>query len=66
MLRFVTGLIVGLFLGAAVPVLAYYTSYTKVSELTAGDLERIMENAIEDALGSCSIRLSGDRGRFSC
>lgn len=66
MQRFVAGLLVGLLIGAVGPALAYYRSYTNVSELRAGDVEGIIEGAIKDALNDCSLRLSETRGEFSC
>jgi hypothetical protein len=42
------GILFGILIGTIGPVYGYYNSYTDICELNAGDLEDIVEDAIED------------------
>ena len=48
--QFILGTVLGIFIGVSSSSFAYYSSYTNLTELTAGDLEDIVESAV----GSCS------------
>ena len=44
------GVLLGILIGTIGPVFSYYSSYSDVCELNAGDLEDIVEDAIEDCV----------------
>ena len=48
----IMGIIIGLCLGTAPITFGYYGSYTKVGELSVGDLEEVVQKAI----GKCYVR----------
>ena len=54
------GIVIGIFITISfiTPVYSYYSSYTDVCDLSAGDLEEI----VEDAVNGCRI----SNGRIYC
>ena len=60
----ILGIVIGIFITISfiTPVYSYYNSYTDVCDLSAGDLEDI----VEDAIDGCSIRDRGSRLNISC
>ena len=46
--QFILGTVLGIFIGVSSSSFAYYSSYDNLTELTAGDLEDIVESAIAE------------------
>ena len=54
------GLLLGVVMGSALPTYSYYTSYTEACELTAGDLEDIVEAGLRSELGQKLNNIESD------
>lgn len=57
------GFILGICAGLSMPMLAYYSSYTDLCDLNAGDMKSLVREVVND----CSIYLySNENGQIDC
>jgi hypothetical protein len=58
--QLILGTVLGIFIGVSSSSFAYYNSNSRLTELTAGDLEGIVQSAVSSELQSLGLATSSD------